>query len=606
MRIATGLSRVFARLAVGVISVAGGMVDFARLSGLCAGLWIAWGGVALAQTPAPPPSQVRPPVIVPPSGAGRIAIPQVPAGAQIPPEANKLSFKLLGFDIQGEFPELVAQRKEIAAPLIGKSITVAKIFEFADKLQQLYVHAGYPLVRVVLLPQEFGDSARIKLRVIDGFVERMDLNAIGAPVRERVAAVIAPLVHKTHLQQSELERRLLLAGEAPGLILNATFVAGKQEGGSVLVLTGRYRPISASIYVDNSLPPAFGTVQVVTTAAENGLAGLGEQFAVSVAGDPEHDFFSAFPNRRYLSATYQMPLGIDGWKLELFATDGRTTPYVTVPGTETFGVFNQGHVKVTYEAIKRRDSELAFNAMFEPTNESLESIALTPPAPISLDRVRPVRAGLDGIWRERTAGLTVNYGAEFSQGLNAFGARTAADAAQSTVPLSQQGADAVFSKLNGHLEVNQALPNDFFAALKAYGQTSFNHPLLLPEQYDIDGANMLSGFTAGEFFGDSVWVVRSELGRPFSVPLNPATLVVTPYLFGATGERDIYQPTAVEFGSVHISNYGIGTRFNLPSWADYAADTYAFVEASRGYVNLVVPPMPTYSSRIFAGILVQY
>ena len=568
-----------------------------------------WGSVALAQTPAPPPSQVRPPTIIPPSGGGRIGIPQVPAGAQIPPEANKLTFKLLGFDIQGEFPELVAQRKEIASPLIGKTITVAKVFEFADKLQQLYVHAGYPLVRVVLLPQEFVDSARIKLRVIDGFVERMDLNAIGTPVRARVAAVLAPLMRQTHLQQSELERRLLLAGEAPGLILNATFVAGKQVGGSVLVLTGRYRAVSASVYVDDAMPAAFGTGQVVTTASENGLAGLGEQLAVSVAGNPEHDFFRDDPNRRYLSATYTMPLGIDGWKLELFATDGRTTPYVTIPGTETFGVFDQGHVKVAYEVIKRRDTELAFHAMFEPSNESLESIALMPPVPISLDRVRPVRFGFDGIWRERTAGLTVNYGAEFSQGLDAFGARTAADAAQSTVPLSQQGADAVFSKLNGHLEINQALPQDFFATFKAYGQTSFNQPLLLAEQFDIDGANMLSGFTAGEFFGDGVWVVRGELGRPFSTKLvlsSAATLISTPYLFGATGERDIYQPTAVELGSVRVSNYGLGARFNVPSWTPDAADSYAFVEASRGYVDQVIAPMPNYSSRIFAGVLIQY
>jgi hemolysin activation/secretion protein len=585
------------------------MAGFARLSGFCAGLLIVWSGVALAQVPAPPPSQVRPPIIVPPSGGGRIAIPQVPAGAQIPPEANKLNFKLLGFDIQGEFPELMAQRKEIAAPLIGKTITVAKVFEFADKLQQLYVHAGYPLVRVVLLSQEFAGSARIKLRVIDGFVERMDLSAIATSVRARVAAVLAQLMHKTHLQQSDLERRLLLAGEAPGLVLNATFVAGKEVGGSVLVLTGRYRPVSASVYVDDAMPAAFGTGQVVTTVAENGLAGLGEQLTVSVAGDPERNFFREFPNRRYLSATYTMPLGIDGWKLELFATDGRTTPYVTIPDTETFGVFDQGHVKVVYEAIKRRDAELVFNAMFEPTNESLESIALTPPVPISLDRIRPVRFGFDAIWRERTVGLTMNYGAEFSQGLNAFGARTAADAAQSTVPLSQQGADAVFSKLNGHLEINKALPYDFFAALKAYGQTSFNRPLLLPEQFDIDGANMLSGFTAGEFFGDSAWVVRGELGRPFSATLVPgsaATLILTPYLFGATGERDINQPTAVELGSVHVSNYGLGVRFNVPSWTPAAADTYAFVETSRGYVNQVIAPMPNYSSRIFAGLLIQY
>jgi hemolysin activation/secretion protein len=576
-------------------------------AGLLAGLWVLCGGIALAQTAAPPTSQVKPPIIVPPSGGGVIAIPQVPAGAQVPPEAKKLSFKLLGFDITGEFPELAAQREAIAAPLVGKTVTVAKLFEFADLLQQIYVHAGYPLVRVVILPQQFAGSARIKLRVIDGFVERMDLSAIGAPVRSRVAAVLAPLLRKTHLKQADLERRLLLAGEAPGLILNATFAAGKEVGGSVLVLTGRYRAVSASVYVDNAMPKAFGTSQAVTTLAENGLLGLGEQFMVSVAGDPEQDFFRDEPNRRYLSATYTMPLGIDGWKLELYATDGRTTPF-ELPAYATYGVFDQGHVKLTYEAIKERDAELSFHATFEPADESLENIGFTPTL-ISLDRVRPVRAGFDGIWRERTAGLTINYGAELSQGLNAFGARTAADAAQTTVPLSQTGADAVFTKLTGHLEINQALPSDFFAAFKAYGQDAFQHPLLLSEQFDIDGANMLSGFTTGEFFGDSAWVTRAELGRAFSGPINPGTaaaLVVSPYVFGATGEIDIYQPTAVQIGSVHVSNYGVGARFNVPSWSTYAADTYAFIEASRGYVDQVIAPTPNYSSRIFAGVLLQY
>ena len=576
--------------------------------GLFVGLWVLCGGIALAQTAAPPTSQVKPPIIVPPAGGGVIAIPQVPAGAQIPPEAKSLKFKLLGFDIAGEFPELAAQREAIAAPLVGKTITVAQLFQFADQLQQIYVHAGYPLVRVVILPQQFAGSARIKLRVIDGFIERMDLSAIAAPVRSRVASVLAPLLRKTHLKQSELERRLLLAGEEPGLILNATFAAGKEVGGSVLVLTGRYRPVSASIYADDAMPVSFGTGQVVTTLAENGLAGLGEQFLVSVAGDPERDFFRYEPNRRYVSATYTMPLGIDGWKLELFATDGRTTPFV-FPAAATYGVFDQGHVKIVYEAIKARDSELSFRAMFEPANESLESIAFIPPVPINEDRVRPLRGGFDAIWRERTAGLTVSYGAELSQGLDAFGARSAADAEPPSVPLSQLGAKPVFTKLTGHIEINQALPSDFFAAFKAYGQDSFQHPLLLSEQFDIDGPNLLSGFTTGAFIGDSAWVTRMEVGRTFSAQFNPgtaATLVLTPYLFGATGEVDIYQPTAVQLGSVHVSNYGVGTRFNVPSWAPDAADTYAFIEASRGYINQVITPTPNYTSRLFAGILMQY
>src|SRR6202000_148143 len=109
-------------------------------------------------------------------------------------------------------------------------------------------------------------------------------------------------------------------------------------------LTGRFRPVSASLYVDNAMPRAFGGSQVVTSLSENGLAGLGEQVSVSVAGDPTGDVFTYRPNRRYFSATYAMPIGIDGWKFELYATDGRTTPYGSDPIAPPFAVFHQAHV----------------------------------------------------------------------------------------------------------------------------------------------------------------------------------------------------------------------------------------------------------------------
>jgi hypothetical protein len=43
-------------------------------------------------------------------------------------------------------------------------------------------------------------AAHIKLRVIDGFVERLDLEALPWQVQHRVAALLAPLRDKTHLQ----------------------------------------------------------------------------------------------------------------------------------------------------------------------------------------------------------------------------------------------------------------------------------------------------------------------------------------------------------------------------------------------------------------------
>ena len=76
------------------------------------------------------------------------------------------------------------------------------------------------------------------------------------------------------------------------------------------------------------------------------------------------------------------------------------------------------------------------------------------------------------------------------------------------MPLSRQGADAVFDKVDAHLEIDQALPSDFFVNFYASGQDSFGRALLTSEQFDIDGSRMLSGFTAG--------------ARPATSPGSPA------------------------------------------------------------------------------------
>jgi hemolysin activation/secretion protein len=568
-------------------------------------LAVALGGMllpgvsALAQT-VPAPSQVAPPAIPPAPGGGRIVLPQVPAGAQIPPQARQLRFKLTGFDISGEFEELVAARRTIAAPLIGKRVTVADVFEFADKLQQIYVRAGYTLVRVVILPQEFEGSARIKLRVIDGYIEKMDLDTLPAQVRERVTRVLEPLLRKHRLTQAELERQLLLAGETPGLTLNATFSAGKDVGGSVLVLSGRYRPVSFSVYADNAMPTVFGTGQLVTTASLNSLLGYGEQLTATVAGLPDRDFTTEFPTRRYLNGTYSMPLGIDGFKLELGATDSTTTPRVSA-STATQGQMTQARIKLSFDVVKRRDIEFALYGQMEATDEEIDTLLFTPQVPLSIDRVRPLRAGFEGIWRLRETGTTVSFGAAYSHGFDWLGARTAADANPIT-PLSRQGADAVFDKLNGHIELNQALPYALIATLNLAGQTSFNNPLLTSEQFDLTGARYMSGFTSGALPGDSGWVVRGELGRPFAVPLGGGGMTVTPYGFAATGERIYIQPTVLELASLHATNYGAGVRLLVPAWAEMMPDGYGFIEWSHR--TTTTPSLD--GDRLFAGILLRY
>ena len=312
------------------------------------------GELAQAQEPprAPAPSQVTPPRLpTEPRVAPQIPAVSPPEAPAFPKDAEKLSLVLLGFDVEGEFEEFVATRRELAAPLIGKRVTVAQIFDFATKLQEAYVQAGYLLVRVVVVPQELGERARVKIRVIDGFIERIDVSALPSAVRNRIAAVLEPLFQKRHLTQDELERRLLLAGDTPGLELRSTFAPGEQIGGSVLILTGLHRPVSASAYIDNAMPVTFGTLQNVALLGLNSVLGAGEQITVSATGYPGHDFATEYPTRRFLQGAVVFPVGIDGLKMLVAGTDGRTTPRVELLA-QTQGIFRQNTYVLAYDAVK--------------------------------------------------------------------------------------------------------------------------------------------------------------------------------------------------------------------------------------------------------------
>jgi len=266
------------------------------------------GGLAHAQVLAPAPSQVTPPRLpAAPRVAPEIPSVQPPEAPAFPKDAEKLSFVLLGFDVEGEFEEFVATRRELAAPMIGKRVTVAQVFDFATQLQAAYIRAGYLLARVVVAPQELNERARVKINVIDGFVERIDVSALPPAIGNRVAAVLEPLFHKRHLTESELERRLLLASDTPGAQLRSTFAAGEEIGGSVLIVTGSYRPVVLSGYTDNAMPVTFGTLQSVALLGLNSVLGMGESITVSTTGFPSHDFATEFPTRRFLQGSWSFP-----------------------------------------------------------------------------------------------------------------------------------------------------------------------------------------------------------------------------------------------------------------------------------------------------------
>jgi hemolysin activation/secretion protein len=137
---------------------------------------------ALAQQVAPSrvtpeslrPAPAPPPTIELPSAAPEAA----PAGA-----VAGLSVVVGQIAVAGTFPEFQAQTAALLDPLRGRRLTVAQLYESASALEHAYTAAGYVLARVVLPPQKLVDGGTVRLTVVDGVIERVDVGAV--PERQR-------------------------------------------------------------------------------------------------------------------------------------------------------------------------------------------------------------------------------------------------------------------------------------------------------------------------------------------------------------------------------------------------------------------------------------
>lgn len=525
--------------------------------------------------------------IVIPEGAGQTA----PAGAE------KLDVHIGSVVMEGGLPALAEDAAKLKAELAGKTVTAADLFAATSRLQAAYAAKGYPLVRVLLPAQRLVDGATLRVAVIDGFLETIDTSHLPENIRERVAKLLAPLVGRKSITNAEIERRVLLAGDLPGTVLRSTLSRGTKPGGSVLTIEARYKPVLLSLTTDNRQSDLLGKYNTGVGIDFNSVFGFGELVYLRASGAPRFDsgtgFFSGVPRNRMLAGGVTFPLGNDGLSLNLEATVSRTAPEAEAGSTAFLSDFTRYSARLNYPLIRSRNLTLNLTGAFDAQDEELSAINLGGVA-LSKDRLRVLRTGADLSWYVfgdslLTTGLTGSFG------IDGLGARSAADAAASDTPLSRQGADDDFQKLELTLGYRQPIAEHLTFNLSAKAQTSFGQPLLNSEQIGLASTTGLSTFPSGLMQGDDGFVVRAEAQFPFTVPFSlpfalpafPAqqgtglaaagatsgAFLVSPYLFGAYGGVRLHQPTALETAWARGASYGAGLRLGAAEQASFDSAT---------------------------------
>jgi hemolysin activation/secretion protein len=537
---------------------------------------------ALAQTA----SQITPPTFRPgaPSAGGSIIFSGRP-GLDAPPGAERLTVRIKGITVEGPLPALAAEHRALEARLVGRPVPASELFAAVRELEAAYARAGYVLVRVILPAQTLRDGGQLRIVVINGYIERVEAKDVPELVRGRIVALVTPLIGQRGLTLAQIERRLLLAGDVPGVALKSILRPGETTGATILTLEARQHPVSGFMGADNTLASALGRSVLSTGLDLNSALGLGELVYLRASGHPGFDdpsglgsLFSDRPRVRTLAAGAVVPIGLDGLTFNVEGVQSRTTPKPTA--LQTASVFERLSLRLRYPWIRSRQlnvgSELIFDAQTEDFSLPLPGLDV----PLSSDRLRIARLAGDASYLLDTNGIVAGR-AIASFGLEGLGARSAGEANVFN-PLSRLGADADFQKLEGIVSYTQPLAEHLALAAYARGQTSFNQVLARSEQIGIASFNELSTFDAGTLGGDGGWIVRGEVSSPWTVSGFPVPVTVAPYAYAATGALYLERPTVLEQGITHVSSLAVGLRFGVTFDPGFS-DAFLALEFGRRY-----------------------
>lgn len=518
------------------------------------------GLIATTAAQAQSASEITPPGFQPPPQrlTGALVFSGKP-GLAAPEGADELSITIADVAVDGTLPGLEDETAAVRARLTRGTIPASEIFEAAADLEAAYVENGFILARVVLPAQSLRDGGTLRLVVVDGFVESVDTTAVPERVRGRLEQLTNALIDKRGLSRTELERRILLAGDTYGIALQSALATGTRPGGTVVILKPAYRRITGFIGFDNSQTDALGTWNIDRGIEFNGFLGMGEVFYMRSSGYPgdpfgEHGFFGAKPRQRTLAAGAVFPLNADGLSLNFEVTRSDTAE--DDPDTPTVSAFQRVSTRLYYPWVRSRDFNLTTQVSLDLQTDTLDIDTGAGDLPVYKDKTTVLRGSINASWL-RPEGTAYELGAKLSFGLDALGARSAADAEGGT-PLSRDGADAEFTTLELSGAYRRPLAEDIWLSLTARGQVSFGDALVTAERFGIATFGELSAFDEGTLSGDSGWVVRGEVAKLIDVEMAQRPVTLRPFLFGASGTVHRMEPVGDEEANVRATAYGIG------------------------------------------------
>lgn len=418
-----------------------------------------------------------------------------PVPQQVPPaDAVQTTFTWQGAQLDGVAAYPLAALLQGLEPAPGATVSVAQVFELANRLTARYRNDGYLLSQVLVPAQTIG-GGRVRLVAVEGYVAEVEYRGIARDAR--LDAIAATLVAERPLTSDTLERELLLLNDAGLGTARGTLVASATvPGAATLVVDVGTRRWAASAGYTNRGSRSLGPSRL--DLALDLAPGL-------LAWDRAALRFGSSLDRElnYVGASYGASFG-DGWSWNAGATAvrsraGRAANF-TDPDLKTDSL--AGSVYLNRAWIRTRSVNVALRGGITSFDGQSEFTLAT----VSDDRIRALRAGVYADAADSASGIST-LDLEYSHGLRGLGAKRVGTGDS---PLSRAQGRADFSKLTLYVARLQDIAGPWSVLFAVQAQHAFD-TLLAPEAFAFGGEPFGRGYDAAELLGDSGEASKAEL-----------------------------------------------------------------------------------------------
>ncbi len=457
--------------------------------------------------------------------------------------------------------------------VIGKEQSIAQLYNLALEIEKDYNDKGFPLVRVIVPTQELEpEQATVFIKVIDGYIEQLDLTKVPTMQLRRVYSYLKPLIKKKSIKFSQIERQLLLAGNTAGLSLTSTLLPGVNEGATVLAIESKHTLINGGVTFDNTQSEELGRQQGQLRTIINSPTGLGETISLFGLARPTIKGMKGSGSDVPIRAggvALSVPIGNNGLTAGISYMESMTRPGGNAQDLGLEANMKSGTTTLSYPLVYKRDKAVFLRGTISWSDEIQQTNVSGTDQDLSHDRVTALRFGTS-LNRCQVGCLGIDL--QVSRGID-IASRSQGDVGQGT-PLSRSSGKNNFTHFKLDTTYAVALDENLEFNINTGGQLSLDD-LLNSEQAGITGTDRLSGFTSGSISGDENWYFRGQLNynKRLSNKLN-----IAPYVYGAAGVAYTFTPTAAENRATAAKAIGVGLKVN-------GIDNYFFDKNISGKVE---------------------